>query len=102
MQWYFEVWNEPDIDYWHAAPEEYWKLYDYAVAGVRAALPGARVGGPASTSPGNPKAYAFLKNFLDHLDTGKSAANGKALPIDFISFHAKGSPTIKDGKVTWV
>ena len=27
-QWYFEVWNEPDIDYWHTAPEEYWKLYD--------------------------------------------------------------------------
>ena len=100
LQWYFEVWNEPDIDYWHTTPEEYWKLYDYAVAGVRAALPGARVGGPASTSPGNPKAYAFLKNFLDHVDTGKSAADGKTLPMDFISFHAKGSPTIKDGKVT--
>ncbi|WP_241654972.1 GH39 family glycosyl hydrolase [Granulicella sibirica] len=100
LQWYFEVWNEPDIDYWHTTPEEYWKLYDYAVAGVRAALPGARVGGPASTSPGNPKAYGFLKNFLDHVDTGKSAANGKALPMDFISFHAKGFPTIKEGKVT--
>ncbi len=34
LQWYFEVWNEPDIDYWHTTPEEYWKLYDYAVAGV--------------------------------------------------------------------
>ena len=52
-QWYFEVWNEPDIDYWHTTPEAYWKLYDFAAAGVRAALPGARVGGPASTSPGS-------------------------------------------------
>ena len=34
--WYFEVWNEPDIDYWHGTPEQYWKLYDTAVAGVRA------------------------------------------------------------------
>ncbi len=100
LQWYFEVWNEPDIDYWHSTPEDYWKLYDYAVAGVRAALPTARVGGPATTSPRNPKANLFLKNFLDHVNSGKSAANGKPLPIDFISFHAKGMPTIKDGKVT--
>jgi len=100
LQWYFEVWNEPDIDYWHTSPEEYWKLYDYAVAGVRAALPGARVGGPASTSPGNPKANTFLKNFLEHVNTGRSAANGKPIPMDFISFHAKGRPTISEGKVT--
>ncbi len=100
QQWYFEVWNEPDIDYWHTAPEEYWKLYDYAVDGVRKALPTAKVGGPASTSPGNPKAYAFLKNFLEHVNSGKSAVNGKPLPMDFISFHAKGRPVIAEGKVT--
>ena len=59
--WYFEVWNEPDIDYWHGTPAEYFKLYDYAVAGVRAALPGAKVGGPASTGPASAKASAFLE-----------------------------------------
>ncbi len=100
LQWYFEVWNEPDIDYWHTTPEEYWKLYDYAVAGVRAALPGAKVGGPASTGPGRSGANLFLKNFLEHVNSGRSAANGKPVPIDFISFHAKGSPTFSDGKVT--
>ncbi len=100
LQWYFEVWNEPDIDYWHTTPEQYYKLYDFAVAGVRAALPGARVGGPASTSPGNPKAYAFLSGFFEHVNSGKSASDGEAVPIDFISFHAKGRPTIENGKVT--
>jgi len=98
-QWYFEVWNEPDIDYWHSTPEEYWKLYDYSVAGVRAALPGARVGGPASTSPGNPKAYKFLDTFLTHVAKGKSAATGKQVQLDFISFHAKGQPRINEGHV---
>lgn len=98
-QWYFEVWNEPDIDYWHTTPEAYWKLYDYAVAGVRAALPGARVGGPASTSPRSPKAALFLKGFLEHVNSGRSAANGEPVPMDFISFHAKGSPAVRDGKV---
>jgi len=100
LGWYFEVWNEPDIDYWHASPEEYYKLYDYAVAGVRTALPGAKVGGPASTSPGNAKANLFLRNFLDHVNSGKSAADGGAVPLDFISFHAKGWPAIDGGHVT--
>jgi len=97
--WYFEVWNEPDIIYWHGTPEEYFKLYDYAVAGVRAALPDARVGGPASTGPGNPKADKFLDDFLKHCQNDKSAADGKPIPLDFISFHPKGRPTVVDGHV---
>lgn len=99
-QWYFEVWNEPDIDYWHGTPQEYLKLYDYAVAGVRDALPGAIVGGPATTSPRSDKAYSFLKLFLEHVRDGRSIANGQPVPLDFISFHAKGQPVIKDGAVT--
>lgn len=97
--WYFEVWNEPDIAYWHGTPAEYYKLYDYAVAGVRAALPNAIVGGPASTGPASEKAAAFLDNFLQHCLNDKSAANGKAIPLDFISFHPKGRPTVVDGHV---
>lgn len=100
LQWYFEVWNEPDIDYWHSTPEDYWKLYDYAVANVKSVLPTARVGGPATTSPSNEKAYNYLKGFLDHVQSGKSLADGKAIPLDFISFHAKGRPTIVDQRVT--
>lgn len=97
--WYFEVWNEPDISYWHGTPADYYKLYDYAVAGVRAALPNAKVGGPASTGPSGEKAGAFLDNFLKHCLNGKSAANGKPIPLDFISFHPKGRPSVIDGHV---
>jgi xylan 1,4-beta-xylosidase len=99
LTWYFEVWNEPDIDYWHASPEDYWKLYDYAVASERAALPGARVGGPATTGPGGAKAAAFLEGFLQHVSSGRSAVNGKPVPLDFISFHAKGQLALEDGQV---
>jgi xylan 1,4-beta-xylosidase len=100
LQWYFEVWNEPDIDYWHADAIQYLKLYDYSVAAVRAALPGAKVGGPASTGPGSPKAYAFLDTFLKHASSGVSSVTGQAVPLDFISFHAKGRPAINGGTVT--
>jgi xylan 1,4-beta-xylosidase len=99
LTWYFEVWNEPNIAYWHGTPEDYWKLYDHAVAGVRAALPGARVGGPATTGPLDPKAYKFLDDFLAHVANGKSAATGGRVPMDFISFHAKGGPSVIDGVV---
>ena len=98
--WEWEVWNEPDVPYWHGTPEEYDKLYDYTTAAVLKALPGAKVGGPASTSPGNQKAGAFLRQFLEHCSAGKNAVTGGVgAPLNFISFHAKGSPKINGGEV---
>jgi xylan 1,4-beta-xylosidase len=98
--WYWEVWNEPDISYWHGTPEEYDKLYDYAAAAVKRALPAARVGGPASTGPSGANAAAFLRQFLEHCDHGaNTAAGGTGAPLDFISYHAKGRPTVVDGHV---
>jgi xylan 1,4-beta-xylosidase len=92
--WLWEVWNEPDISYWKGTPEEYFKLYDYSVEAVLRALPEARIGGPDSTGPGNPKAAEFLRAFLDHCAHQKNYANGKVgSHLDFISFHPKGSPT---------
>ena len=90
--WYFEVWNEPDIGYWHGRPEEYLKLYDYSVANVRKALPDAKVGGPGATGPGGTKAQTFLTDFLKHCAHDKSMADGRSIPLDFISFHPKGKP----------
>jgi xylan 1,4-beta-xylosidase len=91
--WLWEVWNEPDIDYWKGTPEEYFKLYDYSADAVRRALPNATIGGPDSTGPGRPKAVEFLTNFLKHCDAETNYATGKTgSPLDFISFHPKGSP----------
>jgi xylan 1,4-beta-xylosidase len=93
--WYWEVWNEPDISYWHGTEEDYNRLYDFAAAGVKRAIPGARVGGPATTGP-NPASHSaqFLAAFLQHCARDKSAATGGAVPLDFISFHVKGSPAV--------
>ena len=59
--WYFEVWNEPDIIYWHGTPAEYFKLYDYAVAGVRAALPNATWAGRQPPGRRAKRAQRFLE-----------------------------------------
>jgi xylan 1,4-beta-xylosidase len=91
--WLWEIWNEPDIDYWKGSPEEYFKLYDVSVEAILHALPTTRVGGPDSTGPASAKAIAFLRAFLDHCAHGKNFATGKTgAPLDFISFHPKGSP----------
>jgi xylan 1,4-beta-xylosidase len=92
--WYWEIWNEPNIDYWHGTEADYNKLYDFAVAGIRSALPQARVGGPATTSPRSPQAANFLTTFLQHVANDKSLADGRAIPLDFISFHIKGQPKV--------
>ena len=98
--WYWEVWNEPDIAYWHGTPEEYDQLYDFAADGVKRALPTARVGGPATTGPNGAHAAGFLKQFLEHCATGKNAATGAVgTPLDFITYHAKGQAQVVEGHV---
>src|SRR4051794_31879009 len=95
-QWYWETWNEPNIGYWRGSPEEFLRLHDYAVDGVRRALPTARVGGPDTAGHGGP----FMRAFLDHAIGGTNLATGQTgTPIDFVSFHAKGQPSFVDGHV---
>jgi xylan 1,4-beta-xylosidase len=92
--WYFEVWNEPDLGYlfWIEDPEnkpwgdldEYCKLYDFTAAAVKAALPSAKVGGPATAGLG-------IERLLEHTTLEKNFATGEiGSPIDFVSSHAYG------------
>ena len=98
--WWWEVWNEPNIGYWKGTEEEYFMLYDHAANAVKSAFPEARVGGPATTGPGWDKAADYLRQFLKHCAGGKNYANGKkGAPLDFISFHGKGSPKFVNGHV---
>jgi len=84
--WLWELWNEPDIYYWRGTPEQFHALYDVTAAAVKAALPDARVGGPATTGDLGPgrRGHEFLRGFLAHC-----ARQGT--PLDFVSFHTKGA-----------
>ncbi len=98
--WYWEVWNEPDIGYWHGTPEEYIKLYDYAADGLKRALPTARIGGPHVTGPNGARTQKILRDFLEHCLRGTNYATGKTgSPLDYIGFHAKGAPRVMAGHV---
>lgn len=98
--WFWEVWNEPDIEYWQGTPDEYDNMYDFTADAVKSVAARARVGGPASTGPASPKAAAFMRQFLEHCARGKNhATGGTGAPLDFITYHAKGQPAVVDGHV---
>ena len=98
--WLWEIWNEPDIDYWHGTPEQYERLYDLSATAIRKVLPKAQVGGPEVTGVNPGRSEAFLRQFLEHCEHGQNLATGESgAPLDFISFHPKGSPKLVDGHV---
>ncbi len=75
---HFEVWNEPDFsDFFTGSRDDYFRMYQYAVKGIRRAVPTARVGGPALA--GN---TGWVGPFLDY-------CNQNQLPVNFISYHAQ-------------
>ncbi|MGH7993256.1 MAG: GH39 family glycosyl hydrolase, partial [Limisphaerales bacterium] len=94
--WYWETWNEANIGYWQGKPEEFFRLQDDAVDAVRRALPGAKVGGPDSAGGGT----RFFREFLEHCVHGTNFVTGQiGTPLDFVSFHAKGSPIFTNDHV---
>ena len=94
--WYWEVWNEPDLVYWHGTVAEYCKLYDYAADGFKRALPTGRIGGCDATGGG----MKFLNAFLKHCLRDTNYVTGKiGSPLDMVSFHAKGAPKVVNGTV---
>jgi len=100
LTWLWQVWNEPDIPYWSGTFDEYCKLYDYAVDGLKKACPECTIGGPHTTSPRSDKAYKYLTNFIEHCLRGKNYATGKkGTPLQYIGFHAKGSPEFISGHI---
>jgi xylan 1,4-beta-xylosidase len=92
--WYWEVWNEANIRYWNGTQTDFQKLHDYAIAGVRRALPTAKVGGPDKAGSGD----AWFRTFLEHCVRGTNFVTGETgTPTDFVSFHAKGNPQLFEG-----
>jgi len=84
-QWYFEVWNEPNLDFWMGDPREssYYELYDRAARAVKRVSPRLRVGGPATAQA------AWADSFLAH-------CKDKNVPVDFVSTHVYGNDRAED------
>jgi xylan 1,4-beta-xylosidase len=105
-QWYFEIWNEPDLHgFWDGTKSQYFELYKVSAQAIKAINPDLRVGGPATsnfvpderfygevedkskdktlTEPDINKLDwhgVWIKDFLEY-------CKKEGLPLDFISTH---------------
>jgi xylan 1,4-beta-xylosidase len=84
-QWYFEVWNEPNIDFWAGEPKQaaYFELYDHTARALKQVSQRLRVGGPATA------AAHWIPDFLNYVSSNH-------VPIDFVSTHGYADDTVKD------
>ena len=84
-QWYFEVWNEPNLDFWAGEPkqETYFQLYDHTAKTLKQVDERLRVGGPATAQA------AWVDRFIQHVTENK-------VPADFVSTHVYANDLSKD------
>ena len=83
--WNFEVWNEPNLDFWGGEPKQatYFTLYDHTARALKAASPRIRVGGPATAQA------AWVGDFLAYCKQNN-------VPVDFTSTHVYANDTAPD------
>ena len=84
-QWYFEVWNEPNIDFWVGRPAQqtYFELYDHTARALKGVSEKIRVGGPATAQA------AWVGDMIAH-------ATENDVPLDFVSTHVYGNDATTD------
>ena len=84
-QWKFEVWNEPNLDFWAGDPKQatYFELYDHTARALKAVSARLQVGGPSTAQA------AWVAPFLAHAKAGK-------VPVDFVSTHVYANDTAHD------
>lgn len=75
-QWYFEIWNEPNLDgFWTGGKEGYLELYAASARALKKVDAKLRVGGPATAGMG------WIPELLDY-------GRVNAVPIDFVASHS--------------
>jgi xylan 1,4-beta-xylosidase len=77
--WYFEVWNEPNLDgFWEKADQKaYFDLYEDSARTIKAIDPQLKVGGPSTAGA------AWVPEFLEF-------AASRNIPVDFVTTHTYG------------
>ncbi len=74
-EWFFEVWNEPNLKaFWTGTQKGYFKLYEITAKALKRVDPLLKVGGPATAK------NAWISDFLGFCESRK-------VPVDFVSTH---------------
>jgi xylan 1,4-beta-xylosidase len=74
-QWFFEVWNEPNLRrFWGGTQRDYFKLYRHTAAAIKNVDASLKVGGPATARS------EWIEDFVDFCERNE-------VPADFITTH---------------
>ncbi len=74
-QWFFEVWNEPNLSaLWTGTQADYFKLYRYTAEAIKRVDRKLKVGGPATAK------NEWIEEFLAFCERRK-------VPVDFVTTH---------------
>lgn len=74
-QWFFEVWNEPNLNaFWKGSQADYFKLYQYTAEAIKTIGQSLKVGGPATAN------NEWITEFVDFCEKNN-------VPADFITTH---------------
>lgn len=79
--WYFEVWNESDLEniFWIGQKEDYFKFYKETVLAIKSISNKLKVGGPSITHQ-TIHDEPWIEDFLTY-------CNKNNIPLDFVSLH---------------
>jgi hypothetical protein len=95
---YYEIWNEPDSQYWQGTQAEYFELYARTAAAIRAEDPAARIGGASVNrwqgTAGGAKGLEPL-----NVELVRYAAR-EGVPLDFVSWHQYSGDPANIGRAT--
>lgn len=114
--WYFEVWNELNLDpFWKGSKSQYFALYKVTANAVKTVSPLLRVGGPATSNFVPDTRFdgewedtsAHITAQADDLDALEwkgvwirdflQYCQGEGLPVDFVSTHPYPTDFALDG-----
>lgn len=74
-EWFFEVWNEPNLKaFWTGTQEDFFRLYRVTADAIKRVDPSLKVGGPATARDG------WIEEFLAFCERGR-------VPVDFVTTH---------------
>lgn len=85
-QWYFEVWNEPDKNFFTGTIDEYMKMYEAAARAVKSVSEHYRIGGPSIAGD-----VYWIEHLIKHCEQND-------IPVDFISAHTYSATTFSNEK----
>ena len=85
-KWFFEVWNEPDLDFFFAGDQEdYFLLYEHTARAVKSVGANLRTGGPATAN------NKWIPDFVNYITIHQMIPTGMQICIWIISSEKKST-----------